>query len=592
MTIEAPAHWRHVVLILVDAMRADRLGAYAGTAGTPAIDELARHGTVFTNACAQAPSTRPSVSSLMTGRFPSQHGIVDRVIREEDGVSIVVGLDPSVPLLAEVLSDAGVTTAAFLGGNANLKPVFGLTRGFDEVRWRPTTDGRVLVDDFETWLDESRSGSTFTYLHFMDVHHPLPIEIPGRLDGGVDLSDDAASAKELIALYDEAVSRVDQHIGRVLAALTSRGLARETLVVVTADHGEELTEHGALLSHGRTLYRELVRIPLILGEPGSQRRGSAHTSAVQLIDLFPTVLDALGQPPGDVPGHSLLAYDRDGGATQRPAFSELHRRDLYAQSVTTSMMQLVVTYVFSKREHWPAADVRPGMRIRMKGQFVHGAGFRATKLGRSLDGVTKFRGRIDARDPAHGTASMFGVAFALDAQGVYVDLDDEVRPLSSISEGDHMSVTLERRDGIGWVATSGAARKRGGKSKIEGAVESVTREGDVLSLRVMGVELRLPLDTVIHEKFRDKGLDYAKADAVHRMLAADYIDRRVELFDLTADPAQTRNLVTERADVVQDLEGTLAAWTEWMVSGASASSVSIDIDAETLEQLRRMGYLE
>ncbi|MGH8964286.1 MAG: sulfatase-like hydrolase/transferase, partial [Actinomycetes bacterium] len=116
MTIEAPAHVRDVVLIVVDAMRADRLGAYAGSAGTPAMDELARHGTVFTNACAQAPSTRPSVSSLMTGRYPSQHGVVDRVVREEDGVVSVVGLDPSVPLLAEILSDARVTTAAFLGG--------------------------------------------------------------------------------------------------------------------------------------------------------------------------------------------------------------------------------------------------------------------------------------------------------------------------------------------------------------------------------------------------------------------------------------------------------------------------------------------
>lgn len=594
MPVAVPAQVRHVVMILVDAMRADRLGVYGGTAGTPVMDGLARDGTVFDNACAQAPSTRPSVSSLMTGLYPSQHGIVDRIVNVEHGVVTVAGLDGSVRLLAEVLSDAGFTTAAFLGGNANVKPVFGLTRGFQHVDWRPTTDGKVLVEDFEEWVGAGQDGPTFSYLHFMDVHHPLPMEIiPSRLDEGLDVSTVDQSADQLIACYDDAVHLVDQHIGRVLEALHSAGISEETLVIVTADHGEELTEHGAMLSHGRTLYRELVRVPLIMRLPGSERRGTVDSRPVQLIDLFPTVLDAVGQPPPDLPGRSLLTpAGTDGAGGERPAFSELHRRDLYAQAVTTSTMQLVATYLFHEHDSHGVEDLRPGVHIRVKGQPVQGGQVLATKVGISAGAATKVRGTIDARDPVRGTAGILGVEFELHPDGVYHRLDGDTAPLSALEVGDRLSVKLERReDGQGWVAVGGTERKPGGKGKVEGPIEAVTRREDAVVVNVLGLEVQVPADAVIIEKFRDKSFERSKAEAVQRMMEADYVDRRVELFDLVADPWQSRNLVEDRPDVAQELEGRLAAWTEWLSSKVTTTS-SVDVDPETLDQLRRMGYLE
>ena len=594
MPVAVPAKVRHVVVILVDAMRADRLGVYGGKAGTPVMDGLARDGTVFANACAQAPSTRPSVSSLMTGLYPSQHGIVDRIVNVEHGVVTVAGLDGSVRLLAEAFSDAGFTTAAFLGGNANVKPVFGLTRGFQHVDWRPTTDGKVLVQDFEAWVGAGQEGPTFCYLHFMDVHHPLPMEIiPSRLDEGLDVSTVDQSADQLIACYDDAVHLVDEHIGRVLDALRSAGMWEETVVIVTADHGEELTEHGAMLSHGRTLYRELVRVPLIMRLPGSERRGTVDSRPVQLIDIFPTVLDAAGQPPPDLPGRSLLTPDRpDGAAGERPAFSELHRRDLYAQSVTTSTVQLVATYLFHEHRSHGIEDLRPGVQVRIKGQPVQGGRVLATKVGISPDGGTKLRGTIDARDPVRGTAGVLGVEFDLHPDAVFVRLDGESVPLSTLALGDRLSVKLVRRDdGQGWVAVGGTERKPGGKGKVEGPIEAVTRRDGDLLLDVMGLEVQVPADAVIIEKFRDKSFERSKAEAIQRMMEADYVDRRVELFDLAADPLQSKNLVEERPDVAQELEGRLAAWTEWLSSKVTTTS-SVDVDPETLDQLRRMGYLE
>ena len=586
---------RHVVLVLVDAMRADRLGAYGSSVETPEMDRLASAGVVFANACAQAPSTRPSVSSLMTGLYPSQHGIVDRVVNEDNGVITVVGLDPSLPMLAEALAESGVETAAFLGGNANVKPVFGLTRGFQHVDWQPTTDGRVLVDGFTAWASRRHEGPTFSYLHFMDVHHPLPMEIiPSRLDDGLDLSTVDQTADQLVECYDAAVRLVDSHIGGVVRALEDAGMADETLIVVTADHGEELLEHGAMLAHGRTLYRELIQVPVILRSLGEPAEPRVIEEPVQLVDLFPTVLDALGRAPLELPGRSLLpALAQGGSLPDRPAFSELHRRDLYAQAVTTRTHQLIVSYLFEELENCDPQDLREGDRVKVKGQPLQGSGFHATKVGLSHDTAVNLRGTVDAVEGEGGrkTVTVLGVAFCVDDETQYSDLEDRPVPLSSLLPGDRLSVALVA-DGAGWRAARLAQRKPGGKSKLEGPVAAVTRDGDRYVLDVLGIEVSVPADTSIKAQFRDKSFTHRKTDALSRMMDADFVDRRVELFDLRSDPTQSRSLVDDRPDVAQDLEGRLAAWTEWMASKASTSTTSVDVDPETLDQLRRMGYVE
>src|SRR5215203_4245063 len=193
----------HAILILVDALRADHLGCYAGEdLGTPNMDLLAQQGIVFENAISQGSWTRPSTASMMTGLYPSQNGVGSRWSKTDEGRLSARSLDPSIPTLAEILTAGGYTTA-FMGGNAILKPLFGVTRGFTHNLWRSiANDGAVIVEDFERWMQTERPKSSFCYMHFMDVHKPLPMEtISARLDTGLDLDLVHESKNELMSYY-------------------------------------------------------------------------------------------------------------------------------------------------------------------------------------------------------------------------------------------------------------------------------------------------------------------------------------------------------------------------------------------------------
>jgi arylsulfatase A-like enzyme len=229
----------HAILILVDALRADHLGCYAGEdLGTPNMDRLAQQGIVFENAISQGSWTRPSTASMMTGLYPSQNGVGSRWSKTDEGRLSARSLDPSIPTLAEILTAGGHTTA-FMGGNAILKPLFGVTRGFTHNLWRSiANDGAVIVEDFERWMQTERPKSSFCYMHFMDVHKPLPMEtIPARLDTGLDLDLVHESKNELMSYYAAAVRRVDQHIGGVIGTLETAGMLEDTLIIFSADHG-------------------------------------------------------------------------------------------------------------------------------------------------------------------------------------------------------------------------------------------------------------------------------------------------------------------------------------------------------------------
>ena len=147
----------HAILILVDALRADHLGCYAGEdLGTPNMDRLARQGVVFENAISQGSWTRPSTASMMTGLYPSQNGVGTRWSKTGEGRLSARTLDPSIPTLAETLTAGGHTTA-FMGGSAVLKPLFGVNRGFTHNLWRSiANDGAVIVEDFEQWIQTER----------------------------------------------------------------------------------------------------------------------------------------------------------------------------------------------------------------------------------------------------------------------------------------------------------------------------------------------------------------------------------------------------------------------------------------------------
>jgi arylsulfatase A-like enzyme len=284
----------NVLILTLDTTRADQLGAY-GCAGadTPNIDRLASEGVLFEQAESAAPLTLPAHSSLFTGRFPFQHGV-----RDNGAV-----LDSAELTLAQVLQTRGFRTAAFAASYV-LDARWGLARGFElydgtfEHRrdGGPPTDGMrrsadEIVDRALPWLDAVSGSRFFGWLHFYDAH--TPYDPPGT------------EAKRA-AGYQGAIAFMDSQIGRVLAFLDARHLLDRTLIVLAADHGESLGDHGER-THGLFVYESVTRVPLIIRAPFLRPRVHRVTDVVRSVDVMPSVLDVLGIPvPASVAGTTLV----------------------------------------------------------------------------------------------------------------------------------------------------------------------------------------------------------------------------------------------------------------------------------------------
>jgi len=302
-----------VLLILVDALRADHVGAYGSTLGlTPHIDALAARGVVFANAVAPSSWTRSSVASLLTSRYPSAIGVLGR----RDAVA------PSNPTLPEALRSGGLETM-WVVTNGNSGPRFGFAQGID--RWETPDiydgypDGHMIhtaegvTRKALRFLDDrSANKPFFLFAHYVDPHdpylpHPGLLSRPqpaGRFDGsrtrlGIldrtppgELTE--ADYDRIKYLYEGEVKYCDFWIGELLRGLQERGLREDVLVVITADHGEELWERGAR-AHGGSLYQELVHVPLILDFPSSHGDLEPRIDQpVSLVDVAPTIVAAFG----------------------------------------------------------------------------------------------------------------------------------------------------------------------------------------------------------------------------------------------------------------------------------------------------------
>jgi arylsulfatase A-like enzyme len=345
----------NVLLISIDTLRSDHLGAYGNTPSpSPRLDDLARAGVVFANAYSSSSWTLPAHASLLTGLDPFAHG----VLGEDDRLA------PQFVTLTERLRDAGYWTGAWVGtppfGFVGAR--YGLDQGFDLYRHEPHPDrfgggllarslrqlwqgsvlGRMgaashLADSVIAWLGGARRHPFFLFVHFYDVHSKfdgLPYEAPepyrnrfcpepiGSYDGchgdlcasdrlhamatGEAPSPAGSELDRMRCLYDGGIAFVDHEVGRILDELADAGLDEKTVIVVTSDHGEAFFEHGVPLHV--TLHDEVLRIPLIVRMPGGAA-GKRARGRVRLIDLAPTILDAVGieaaQPiPGQ--GQSLL----------------------------------------------------------------------------------------------------------------------------------------------------------------------------------------------------------------------------------------------------------------------------------------------
>ena len=331
----------NVLLIVIDTLGADHLGSYgAGGDISPNLDRLAAEGRRFANAYTVAPWTQPSMASLFTGRMPSAHRLQN----------LPGTLAPGHSTLAERFEDAGYRTHGVVS-HFLLGKKFGFSQGFssyDEsaVQKHTGISSERVTDSALTWLTELKGdgGGTdpfFLFVHYFDPHFVYhdhrSIDLAEASDGPVesgmpiwelrDIRADLESSdiEYLVSLYREEIVFTDQHVGRLIDFLDEAGLGPNTLVVVTSDHGEELMEHG-WIGHTRTLYGELLRVPLLLRQPGVISPGVVERNA-SLVDISPTLADiVLGADAGGAEdGRSLgpLLFDRSDEFAARRLYSEV-----------------------------------------------------------------------------------------------------------------------------------------------------------------------------------------------------------------------------------------------------------------------------
>ena len=315
---DAPAPIRNLVFIVVDTLRADHLGAYGyGRETSPHVDALAAEGVRFERAYATSGWTAPSVASMLTGVYPRVHGLV----RPQ------TSLGEELPTLAELLRREGFATAAVVS-NRLIGRRYGFDRGFDSFDERNitghvgvSTDGvtRSALEALERL--SSQPAPFFLFVHYFDPHYAYQPHADyrfgpqrqGRLRGGEDInllrklgpSLTEAELDFIRALYDGEIRYTDAGIGRLLAELEAGGHYEDTLIVFTADHGEEFLERG-WLGHTRTLYDELVRVPLILRLPRAPGRRVIDEPVSQTA-LPATFFELLGlETPAELPAGSLV----------------------------------------------------------------------------------------------------------------------------------------------------------------------------------------------------------------------------------------------------------------------------------------------
>jgi arylsulfatase A-like enzyme/tetratricopeptide (TPR) repeat protein len=304
--------------VTIDTLRADHLGAYGyERIETPNIDRLARRGTLFARAFTPAPLTLPAHVSIMTGTYPPSNGTRNNGQR----------LSSRLTTLAEVLKGRGYRTGAFVGAFP-LDSRFGLGRGFETYddhygsrnAARDLTFVERKADDVNAaalaWIGRKSAAPFFAWVHYFDPH--APYEPPSPYSAGY-------RGRE----YDGEIAYADAALGRLFARLESSGLLDNTLVVLTADHGESLGEHGEA-THGIFVYDATLRVPLIFAHPDLVPAGRTISGPADLVDIAPTILGLLGIPvPSEMQGLVLAPALRSSEKTVGP---DLEGREIYLES--------------------------------------------------------------------------------------------------------------------------------------------------------------------------------------------------------------------------------------------------------------------
>jgi choline-sulfatase len=390
----------NIIFILIDTLRADRTGLYGYSRDiTPAIDTVAAKAVTFDRVIAQSSWTQPSVASLFCSRYPGVHKVLSlklaQAMRRGRAERMSV-FSPSFTTLAEVLRENGYETAGFIA-NFLMSSYYGFDQGFDLYADMPYRNqqvgdisGDVLNKEAITWLQRRKTRKPFfLYMHYMDVHGPYYSrpEFHEPLFAQVEkmptkhkLSKKQKEALGYLAtkqaapiitkynkladylefwsaFYDAGVREVDQHIAELIADLKDMDLLDDSYVIITADHGEELQEHG-YWSHGYSLHHTELHVPLIMHRPGVLPAGKRIKEMVRLIDIMPTLLDELGIPAeSGMQGRSFKEIiAEDSPAQSVPAFSEAVKKTPQKKSLYLGNWKLIATPGAKTHEFYNIAD--------------------------------------------------------------------------------------------------------------------------------------------------------------------------------------------------------------------------------------------
>lgn len=331
-----------VFLIVIDTLRADRLSCYGyDQHRTPAIDDLARSGVLFVRAQAAASWTVPSMGAMLTSRYPTQLGLIEKPLgkkhfhRLERRPQLLATIPQRALTMAERLKEAGFRTTGFVN-QPFLNVHEGFVQGFDAwcypnergAAWHdldepfPTVTrvpagveggqaDSLIVEAFVDWTAQAPEEGQFVWIHLLRPHSPyIPPKrfMVGHPGDGVS------------AAYDGEVRAADAAVGRMLDAIERRFSSDRTMVILTSDHGEEFGEHCGS-EHGHSLHSEVTHVPLIIRAPGLPA-GRTVNCRVRTIDILPTVLDLVAVPgPLGIEGRSLLDTV-NGGCGDRPTYAE------------------------------------------------------------------------------------------------------------------------------------------------------------------------------------------------------------------------------------------------------------------------------
>jgi arylsulfatase A-like enzyme/Flp pilus assembly protein TadD len=403
----------NVLLITIDTVRADRIGAYGyRAAATPAMDRLAREGVRFADATTASPLTGPAHAAILTGAYPARYAVRDNA---------TTPLPAQASTLAEILKSAGYRTAGFIGAFI-LGREYGFAQGFDEfdarfdrfdasMKLQAQRSGGAVVDAAAEWLRRSSAQPFFAWVHLYDAHAPYTPPAP-------------FAERFRSRPYDGEIAYVDACIQRLVSLLEQQGTLDRTLIAVIADHGEGLGDHGEG-EHGLFLYEPVLRVPWIVRLPGRAFAGTLVSEQVRSVDVMPTIADLLGVPLVErIDGESLVGVMKGGARRDPPA--------AYAET-------------FYPRLHYGWSELRS---IRADGwKYIDAP--KAELYSMTTD-AAETRNQLDARGP-------LAAGLLAELQRVAGDLGS----LGAITVPQPDAETLARLRSLGYIgiaAPSGAAR--------------------------------------------------------------------------------------------------------------------------------------